>query len=939
MEYSSREVLHSRIEALVRERGWSGLTPLQRSSAAAITSGYNVLIVAPTGAGKTEAALLPILSMMLEGDSKPVTLLYITPMKALINDLYSRIKWWADRLGFRVSRKHGDTPTRERAARLRRVPHILITTPESLEVDMDWSSAFRRHLANVKYVVIDEVHELIGSKRGAQLLVLLERLKRFSGTDFQRIGLSATLSNPEAVLEAISGSSRRPHRVVGDSRVKAMELTVRYVRDNAGDVWIESARRILEEIDPQTLVFTNSRYAAEKLKEALEALGVNDVYVHHSSVSAEMREEAERNLKEGLIKAVVCTKTLEVGIDVGKIRKVVQYRAPGSVASLVQRVGRSGHTLNDKPRGSIIAVGWLDFAEALAEAGLALRGVLENRVRGRLITLDVAAKEIIGMSLQGGVTAEEAIDIILSAAPETGLSRGELEELVAYLQNTGMIKVDGGILKPGPTFYKIWRFQGSDAKLWWTRSFTEFFSTISSRDVFTVWSGDKHVGNVDSVFVYKYLRIGDTIRLAGKTWRIKSIDPYQSRILVEPAREAAETPIWKGEGPRRSTIVAEYFGRILENPEVPGVKADLQGLEDIRRMREEYVRRGVPIPGRRRVIYERYLHEHIFTVLLGSGANEALALVLAHLASKHAGLNVYYRASFFGFSVHAPNIDVLGMLKSLSPEEFLRVLDVAVERSPYTAQVIKSLQVELGKIDKPVDGEDELLLREAKRQVIENYLDVDEAIAFLEDLRSGSVEIHIAGAGGLTPLSREILATPAIKPWVHDLAERIARLLHDNALTVLEIADLLELSPKTVEAKLKEMRKPSYGDLRVVAFIDVDEDDVRWTLLSSLENIARSEEFRSSFEPPNPDEPLRVTYTVEGLERAAREVVVTPRILSEMKDKLVLFPEEMHKVIVRSAYSGGGRGDPQVVYYNVPRSALPFLVRNAAAYLSGRDYW
>ena len=324
---------------------------------------------------------------------------------------------------------------------------------------------------------------------------------------------------------------------------------------------------------------------------------------------------------------------------------------------------------------------------------------------------------------------------------------------------------------------------------------------------------------------------------------------------------------------------------------------------------------------------------------MGSGANEAIALVLAHLASKHVGLNVYYRANFFGFSIHAPNIDVLSMLKSLDPDEFLDILDVAVERSPYMTQVIRSLQLDFGKIDKPDEDEDEILLREAKRQVIENYLDVEEAVSFLEDLRSGDVEIHIAGAGGLTPLSKEILSTPAIKPWVHDLAERIAKLLHDNALTVFEIADLLELSPKTVEAKLKEMRKPSYGNMRVIAFIDIDEDDVRWTLLSSLESIANSEEFQSSFDPPNLDEPLRITYTVEGLERAAREVVVTPRILSEMRDKLVIFPEEMHKVVIRSAYSSGGRNEPHVVYYNVPRSALPLLVRNAAAYLSGKDYW
>ena len=940
MEFSRESALASRIVELMRERGWSGLTETQEAALTYITTGYNVLVVAPTGAGKTEAALLPILSMMLRESPEPVALLYITPMKALINDLYHRIKWWADRLGFRVARKHGDTPSRERSARLRRRPHILITTPESLEVDLDWSSSFRRYLANVRYVVVDEVHELVGSKRGGQLLVLLERLKRLAGRDFQRVGLSATVQDPASVLDALSGSSSRPKRVVGAGGVKDMQLRVLYIDDEKSrDVWKDSALLLSRDIEPPSLVFTNSRFMAEKLKEAMEDVGIHDVFVHHSSVSAEVREEAEERLRRGEIRAIVCTKTLEVGIDVGRIRRVIQYRAPGSVASLIQRVGRSGHALHQTPRGSIITVGWLDFAEALAEAGLARLGFIEDRARGRLVTLDVAAKEIVGMALQGGITPEEAVETILSAAPDTGLSRRELERLLGYLIRRRLVRVERGTLKPGPTFYKIWRFQGGDPRAWWSRSFSEFFSTINEREVFTVWHGDKQVGSVDSLFVYRYLRIGDAIRLAGRTWRVKSIDPAQGRVLVEPSSEAAETPLWRGEGPRRSPAVAEEVGRIIESPVDAEVEADEAGLEMVRARAEEYRRRGIPVPGRRRIVYENYLNEHIFTVMLGTGANEALALAISHLASRDAGLNIYYRASFYGFSVHAPGVDVLGLLKSLEPSMLPEVVEAALERSPYLAQAVRAIQLDFGKTDRVDPVEDEIIVREAKRQVIETYLDLEEAMEFLRDLRAGRVEVYTAGAGGLTPLSRELLSVPATRPWIHDLADRIAGLIHLNPLTPTEIADLLDLSQRTIEAKLKEMRRPGYGPLRTAYFIDIDEGEARWTLVSDFPEVAESEEFSASFEAPDPEAPLKVIYSVEGLERSMREVMVTPKSLEDPAT-LDLFPEEMYKVIIVRAHAEVLRDEVHLVHYNVPRSLLPYLVRNAAAYIARREaFW
>jgi len=181
--------LDQRLRKLIEEKNWIKLTRVQEMSYEPITNGYNTLIIAPTGYGKTEAAMFPILNRMLKEDVKPVTVIYITPLKALINDLLYRIDWWASRLGFLVNRKHGEVPQKEKNLRLKKIPHIIVTTPEGLKIDLDWASRFREHYKNVKWVIVDEIHELINSKRGTQLSILLERLKHFIGYDFQRIGL------------------------------------------------------------------------------------------------------------------------------------------------------------------------------------------------------------------------------------------------------------------------------------------------------------------------------------------------------------------------------------------------------------------------------------------------------------------------------------------------------------------------------------------------------------------------------------------------------------------------------------------------------------------------------------------------------------------------------------------------------------------------------
>lgn len=933
------DVLDPRVRRLVDEKGWRSLTLVQELSFPAILEGNNVLIMAPTGEGKTEAALLPVLSMMLKTQAKPVSLLYITPMKALINDIYLRIKWWADKLGFRVARKHGDTSSSERSRRLREKPHILITTPESLEIDLDWAPKFRQSYQNLQWVIVDEVHELLASKRGAQFIMQLERLRDLSGRDFQVIGLSATVGDPEWTITLLAGSSRRPKRIIDPAMSKKPEITVSYIGNSTRDPWVEAAKRVVDEVEKPSLIFVNSRYVAERIKGALEELGIQDVFVHHSSVSAELREEAEDKLRKGQLSAIVCTKTLEVGIDVGKIAKVIQIKSPGRVASLLQRIGRSGHVRGGTPRGVIVTTEPLDLLESIAVASLAVEKKVEN-TSIRRVPLDVIARQIQGILLSSKRADIDELYEIITRNPAVKLSREQYDELIDYMAKLGTIRKESNTIRLGSNFYKIWRFRGDKGtRAWWSRDFSEFFSMINERDSFIVKHDERVIGYIDSIFVYRHLRTGDVIRLAGGSWLIKRIDENSGKIEVEPSDSSAEVPLWRGEGPRRSLQIASIMARILEKG-VPSAVKVYDGANDVViEWAKEYRKRGVSLPSPTRIIYEQYNDEHIITSLLGSGANEVLGIIVFHEAMKRLGLNVYYRASFSGFSVKAPGVNPLNILLDIDPEELDEIIWSSLDKSPYLYQVVRDIQLSFGKIGSIDPEEDAIIIEEAKRQIIDEYLDIGVARDFIIKLQSGMIEVQTPMGGGLTPIAREILRAPPIKPWIPDLAQRIARMLEGSALTVFELADILELAEKTVEAKIKDMRKPDYGEYRVVGFIDVDEDDWRWTLLRSLEEVVNMEEFESSFRPFRMREPLRVFIKPSPAHRP-KELILTPETVINNFDRIrQMFPSELYNVKIMSAYSENRKDDIVVSHYYITADALKYILLNAARYIEGKYYY
>ena len=362
------ELLAKPIRKTLDELNFATPTLPQTLAIPAVIMGKNVLLIAPTGSGKTEAVLLPVFSKLIgQPDQKGISAIYITPLRALNRDMLKRLTFWNERLGITVDVRHGDTEMKIRRRQAREPPQMLVTTPETLQAILP-GTIMRKHLKNVKYVIVDEVHELAESKRGTQLTIALERLREITDTEFQRIGLSATIGNPEEIAKFIAGTNRKVTIVHA-----ALAKKFRYHIENPQPTHIDfeiagkletspeaaaRVRRLTELVDSHnsTLIFVNSRQNAEMLGHKLGLLGRNDIAVHHGSLSKEERVNIEDDFKSGKIRAIICTSTLELGIDIGNVDLTIQYMSPRQVSSLIQRVGRSGHSLERLSEGVIVTV-------------------------------------------------------------------------------------------------------------------------------------------------------------------------------------------------------------------------------------------------------------------------------------------------------------------------------------------------------------------------------------------------------------------------------------------------------------------------------------------------------------------------------------------------------------------------------------------------------
>src|SRR5437762_4446453 len=422
-------------------------TAPQREGWPLIHSGRNVLVAAPTGSGKTLAAFLSALaSLFRQGPqlADETRVLYVSPLRALSNDVQKNLQGPLAAIRaldqtlpeVRVTVRTGDTPSGQRTAMVRRPPHVLVTTPESLYLLLT-SEGGRRILSTVRTVIVDEIHALVRDKRGSHLALSLERLEALAGRPLQRVGLSATQKPLDEVARFLAGAGRECDTVDAGT-FRALDIGVEVPPSPLSTVcsheqWAEIYERMAELVRQHrtTLVFVNTRKMAERIAAQLsKLLGEDAVASHHGSLSKERRLDAEERLKAGKLRAIVATASLELGIDIGDVDLVIQVGATRSIATFLQRVGRSGHALRKTPKGRLFPLTLDELVEAAALFRSVRNGVLDRTPQPPR-PLDILAQQVVASCVPGAWSEDELFKAVTRAWPYRDLSRQEFDEVVS----------------------------------------------------------------------------------------------------------------------------------------------------------------------------------------------------------------------------------------------------------------------------------------------------------------------------------------------------------------------------------------------------------------------------------------------------------------------------------------------------------------------------
>ncbi|KOU48479.1 DEAD/DEAH box helicase [Streptomyces sp. WM6378] len=525
-------VLHHVVNTL----GWPDLRPLQRASIDPLMDGEDAVLLAPTAGGKTEAACLPILSAMSRERWSGTSVLYLCPLKALLNNLVTRVDSYAQWLGRRAELWHGDTKESQRRRIRTDSPDILLTTPESLEAMLIGVKTDHAHLlGGVRAVVVDEVHAFAGDDRGWHLLAVLERLEQVTGRPIQRIGLSATVGNPEQLLTWLqgSGAGKRPGRVVAPDLAlsPAADPTVAATNGNLrppGEVELDyvgsldNASKLIATLHrgEKRLVFCESRRQVEVLGAALRAREVT-VFLSHASLSAEERARSEQAFAEARDCVIVSTSTLELGIDVGDLDRVIQIDSPRTVASFLQRIGRTGRRSGTTRNCLFLATTKDTLLQAAALLLLWGRGWVEP------VIPPPQPRHLVAQQLLAATLQQHRIGNRTWAGMWNGLAPfdGSAAPILRHLVDEGFLDEDGSMLFIGPEAER--RFG--------RRHFIELTASFTAPPQFTVLSGRTEIGQTDPSVLTEERPGPRRLLLGGRSWQVTFIDWGRKRAFVEPA--------------------------------------------------------------------------------------------------------------------------------------------------------------------------------------------------------------------------------------------------------------------------------------------------------------------------------------------------------------------------------------------------------------------
>ncbi|MEM3737232.1 MAG: DEAD/DEAH box helicase [Candidatus Bathyarchaeia archaeon] len=819
------------LEELERS-GLLGFTEIQKKAIPAILSGDNVLLVSPTGTGKTEAAILPLIELLLRARSegynlRGVSILYITPLRSLNRDIFRRLAGMGERLGIKVEVRHGDTPLSVRSVQAKVPPDLLITTPETLQAILV-GRRIREHLKRVRWVVIDEIHELAQDKRGSQLAIALERLQALSGVNFQRIGLSATIGDVELVGRFLAGDGRSC-RILKVEAFREMEACVESPSPSDTDRAVAEKflippgvvarlRRLLSLIREHkaTLIFTNTREHAESIASKIKMIAPSErVGVHHGSLSKDLRIETENMLKDGRLEAVICTSSLELGIDVGAIDFVVQYMSPRQVTPIVQRIGRSGHAVKGRPRGLVIATWPDDILESAVILRRAFEGLLEEP-QLHTCALDVLAHQLVGLVLDHGVIKlEEAYAIVRKSYPYSNLSFEDFERTVKQLDEEGKIRLFNSVITIAPHSSRQYYYEN-----------LSMIPDVKQYAVFD-FSAKRRVGTLDQEFVARYGKVGSQFILHGHVWQILQVDEERYTIEVEGVEPtAAAIPAWEGEIIPVPFEVAQEVGRLRREIEerlthnreasdpLSGYSLDEDSRKQVVFTIKKQIEGGYLIAHDRRVVIEPFENYVIIHGCFGDKLNQTLSRILASLLTSKTGLDVAIQSDPYRIALIAPHsIDsqtVKELLVGLDPVGALHVLESTVDQTTLFLWRLWHNAKRFGLVSRDADyrlSHARALLKalrgtpvyqETLREIFLENFDILHLKTVIEGVRSGEVTVDIE------PI-REIASA-----FAYPLLDKIAP--HDLLQPAKERSEVIELLKSRLEAKTLKLLCVFKGD-------------------------------------------------------------------------------------------------------------------------------
>ena len=769
--------------------GYTGLTKIQEESIPLIIRRINTLIIAPTGSGKTEAAMIPIMAMLADEHSNNnnkeegsnnncstgVKVLYITPLRALNRDMLRRITYYANSFNLRVDVRHGDTNQYRRKKILSNPPDILITTPETLAIIL--ASNMRNALHNVEWIIVDEIHELLQSKRGAHLAISMERVERLTNRHVTRVGLSATISSIDSAARFLAGNGRRC-AVVKDSRLRHYDVEIKYIDAPMQII----ASYILDYVEDKcrggsVLLFTNTRDEAEYVASIMMHVQDQNVSidVHHGSLSREVREDTEMRLrsksKSSNISSngtsndntsmVVCTSSLELGIDVGSISMVIHYGSPRQVSKMAQRIGRSMHGVGKHANGLIIAGNVDDELEALAILTRLRRGSIEEQ-RIHDNPLDVLAHHLVGLALEHDrdyISVHEAFEIVSKAYQFKDISIDDIEGCLELLAKQSIVMYDRDRFV----------YKAANARIYYYDN-VSMIPDVLKFDVFDIIS-NKVIGSLDQEFVGDYCDQGSIFILKGLQWKVISVDYQRLMVNVEPYYGASmNIPYWSGEMIPVDYATATLVGKIR--------RAIVNGNNYIisdssKSIINSTFKQLNTIPDEKRIVIEHVKNESILVIhtCFGTRVNNTLAALLSTILSSMLGYVVNSRADAYRIMLSSnSNISKDKVYECLySKYDTVSVITASLINTHGLNWKVWNIAKRFGIVDGDVVYDrrvarvlyerykDTPIVKEALRELLHEKYDIELTNKILDGIREGQIDVIWVDVDSISPLAEPII--------------------------------------------------------------------------------------------------------------------------------------------------------------------------------------